>query len=60
MTFWSVVRGETAACVRLTMKYLGCSTDVARLLWATQRCKVAELSMVPACKACYSDWCGRL
>ena len=36
MTFWSVARGRTAACVRLTMNYLGCSTDVARLLWATQ------------------------
>ena len=25
MTFWSVARGQIAACVQLTMKYLGCS-----------------------------------
>ena len=47
MTFWSV------ACVRLTVKYLGCSTDVARLLWATQEVHVAELSANNiSCKAC--------
>ena len=33
MTFWSVVRGRIAACVQLTMNYLGCFTDVAQLLW---------------------------
>ena len=36
MTCWSVASGQTAACVRLTLKHLGFSTDVARLLWATQ------------------------
>ena len=36
MTFWSVARGQIAAGVRLTMNYLECSTDVARLLWVTQ------------------------
>ena len=36
MTFWSVARDQIAACVPLTMNYLGCSTDVALLLWDTQ------------------------
>ena len=36
MTFWSVARGQIAACVQLTMNYLECSTDVVLLLWATQ------------------------
>ena len=59
MTFWSVVRGQTAACVRLTEKYLVCSTDVAWLLWATQEVHSgrivhgARLQSLP-------QWCGRL
>ena len=36
MTFWSVARGQSAVCVELTMNCLDCSTDAARLLWATQ------------------------
>ncbi len=37
MTSWYAARGRTAACVRLITIYLACSTDVARLPWATRR-----------------------
>ena len=40
MTFWSVARGRTAACVRLIAGCLACSTGVARLLWATHHSTV--------------------
>ena len=36
MTSWYVATGRTAACARLIASYLACSTNVARLLWATR------------------------
>ena len=36
MTFRSVAKGQTATCVRLTTKYLACSTDVALVFLATR------------------------
>ena len=64
MTSWCVAKGRTAACVRLITRYLSCSTNDARLLWATREVHGGSIVHgVPAnsisCEGCHRK-CGRL